>query len=66
MITHIKPSAKLRSGAHIGTKTSVTSIMGKVMLAVAPATVFGLFCFGWPAIFLFIVTLASAVFFEAC
>jgi Na+-translocating ferredoxin:NAD+ oxidoreductase subunit D len=66
MITYAKAATKLRSGAHIGTKTSVSSIMGKVMLAIAPATIFGLFCFGWPAIFLFIVTMSSAVFFEAC
>jgi electron transport complex protein RnfD len=65
MISTYAKSTKLRSGAHIGTKTSVSSIMGKVILAVAPATGFGLYCFGWSAIFLFIVTIASALFFEA-
>jgi electron transport complex protein RnfD len=66
MISYAKAHLKVRSGAHIGTKTSISSIMGKVMLAIAPATAFGLFFFGWPAIFLFIVTIASAIFFEAC
>ena len=66
MITYSKATAKLRSGAHIGTQNSIPSIMGKVMLAIAPATAFGLFCFGWSAIFLFIVTIISALFFEAC
>lgn len=40
-------------------------IMKKVMVALAPATAFGLFLFGWPALFLFVVTLISALFFEA-
>lgn len=57
---------KIQSGAHIGTKNSISTIMGKVILAIMPATVFGLFCFGWSALFLFIVTLASGLFFEAC
>jgi electron transport complex protein RnfD len=39
--------------------------MGLVMLALAPATVFGLWQFGWPAIFLFVVTVASALAAEA-
>jgi electron transport complex protein RnfD len=39
--------------------------MQQVMLALAPATAFGILCFGWPALNLFIITVASAVFFEA-
>jgi electron transport complex protein RnfD len=61
MIASRKPS----SGAHIGTNTSVQHIMWRVILAISPATAFGLFCFGWPALNLFIVTLLSAVLFEA-
>jgi electron transport complex protein RnfD len=60
MIAHRKPS----SGAHVGSKTSVGHVMGQVMLALSPATAFGLFCFGWPALNLFIITVSSAVFFE--
>ncbi len=61
MMTHNKPS----SGAHVGANRSVRQIMWQVMLALSPATVFGLWCFGWPAVFLFSVTLTSAVLFEA-
>jgi len=35
------------------------------MLALTPATLFGLFIFGWPALLLFVVTVLSALFFEA-
>ena len=41
------------------------AIMDKVMLALLPATVIGLFIFGWPAVFLFLITLSSAVGWEA-
>ncbi len=39
--------------------------MALVMLALVPATLFGLFVFGWPAIFLFTVTAGATVGFEA-
>jgi electron transport complex protein RnfD len=61
MMVHMKPS----SGAHVGAKNTVSHIMWQVMLAISPATVFGIFCFGWPALNLFIITVLSAVFFEA-
>jgi electron transport complex protein RnfD len=61
MMANIKPG----SGAHVGVKVSVSLIMWQVMLAISPATVYGLFCFGWPALNLFIITVLSAVFFEA-
>ena len=61
IITTLKPS----SGAHIGANNSVSNIMWRVMLALLPATVFGLWCFGWPAINLFIITVLSALGFEA-
>ena len=61
MIPHMKPS----SGAHVGANNSVSHIMGQVMLALSPATAFGLLCFGWPAFNLFIITVLSAVAFEA-
>ncbi|MGZ4957021.1 MAG: RnfABCDGE type electron transport complex subunit D, partial [Methylobacter sp.] len=52
MISHMKPS----SGAHVGANNSVSHIMWQVMLALSPATTFGLLCFGWPALNLFIIT----------
>jgi Na+-translocating ferredoxin:NAD+ oxidoreductase subunit D len=61
MITHLKPA----SGAHVGAKASVSFIMWQVMLALLPATAFGIWCFGWPALNLFVITVSSAVFFEA-
>ena len=61
MMANIKP----KSGAHIGAKASVSHIMWQVILALMPATIFGLWLFGWPAINLFIITLLSAIFFEA-
>ncbi|MEI7997546.1 MAG: RnfABCDGE type electron transport complex subunit D [Methylococcaceae bacterium] len=61
MIPHMKPS----SGAHVGANASVSQIMWQVMLAISPATAFGLLLFGWPALNLFIITVGSAVFFEA-
>ncbi len=60
----ISPS-KVISGAHIGVNNSVRQIMEKVMLAILPATLFGLWLFGWPAINLFVITVGSAVLFEA-
>lgn len=49
--------------AHAG--TSVGRTMGLVMLALVPATAFALVQFGWPAIFLFAITLLTAVGAEA-
>ena len=56
----ISPS-KVISGAHIGVNNSVRQIMEKVMLAILPATLFGLWLFGWPAINLFVINVGSAV-----
>lgn len=44
---------------------SVRKIMITVMVALCPATVFSLYQFGWPAINLFVVTMAAALFIEA-
>ncbi len=49
--------------AHAGRTTPM--VMSWVMVALAPATAFGLGLFGWPAIHLFAITVASAVGFEA-
>ncbi|MGY6216574.1 RnfABCDGE type electron transport complex subunit D [Methylolobus aquaticus] len=45
--------------------SQVQAIMGQVMLALIPATAFGLFLFGLPAMFLFAVTVLAALGFEA-
>jgi electron transport complex protein RnfD len=45
----------------------VRSIMLTVVLALLPGTAWGIFIFGWPALFLFLVTVVSALWFEgAC
>ncbi len=52
------------SGPHTGAKGHVSGIMQQVIFALIPATMFGLYLFGWPAINLFVITLISAVAFE--
>ena len=49
--------------AHSG--ASITRTMVLVMVALLPATLFGLFQFGWPALFLLVVTILAAVTAEA-
>lgn len=53
------------SGPHYVAQRSVAGVMGQVMLALIPATVFALYQFGWPGIFLFLITIASALLSEA-
>ncbi len=48
---------------HSGDQTS--RIMVTVMVALTPATLYGLYGFGWPAINLFIITLSTAIASEA-
>ena len=43
----------------------IRSIMLSVVLALTPGTAWGLFIFGWPALFLFLVTVLSALLFES-
>jgi electron transport complex protein RnfD len=54
------------AGPHAHSRASVSRTMLLVMVALAPATAFGLYTFGWPAIFLFTVTLLAALASEAC
>ncbi len=53
------------AGPYAHQPNHVGRIMGQVMLALLPATLFGLFMFGWPAIYLFVVTVVAAVIAEA-
>ncbi len=54
-----------KSGPFTHAPTSVQKTMTTVLLALAPATVFNAYLFGWPAIFLFIVTVGSCLLVEA-
>lgn len=57
------PPIKASPHAHAG--NSISRTMGLVLLALAPATLFGLYTFGWPAINLFLVTVFAALAVEA-
>jgi len=48
--------------AHGGGSVGLT--MRRVMFALTPATLFGLWLYGWPAINLFLITIASCLLFE--
>lgn len=52
------------SSPHTHSGNSVQQTMLLVMLALTPATVWGLYLFGWPAINLFLVTILTCVFAE--
>lgn len=52
------------AGPYAHAQVSIRSSMTLVMLALTPATLFGLYQFGWPAIALFVVTVGSAFAFE--
>jgi electron transport complex protein RnfD len=53
------------SGPHTHATRTTGQIMGMVLLALLPATVFGFYLFGWPALNLWLLTMLSAVVSEA-
>lgn len=50
---------------HAHARNSVSRIMAMVMLALLPATLFGFWLYGWPAVYLWAVSLLAAVAGEA-
>jgi len=56
---------KVITGPHTHTKTTVPSIMGHVLLALVPATAWGIYLYGLPAFNLLLITLATVVAAEA-
>lgn len=58
-------NSKPISGPHVLTARRVDTIMFKVIVALLPAVGFGIFIFGLPALYLTVVTVASALIFEA-
>ena len=46
---------------HTTTRNSPGRIMITVMLALAPATLYGFWLYGWPAFYLWLITIAAAV-----
>jgi electron transport complex protein RnfD len=58
-------SARVLSAPFARSDIQIRSIMLTVVLALAPGTAWGIFIFGWPALFLFLVTVSSALVLEA-
>jgi len=58
-------SGILVSGPYAHSNSSTARTMGLVMLALLPTTGYGVYLFGWPALFLLIVTLLSTAGAEA-
>ena len=56
---------KIAHSPHAHAPVSLAKVMGTVLLALTPATLFGFWLFGWPAINLWAVTLAAAIVGEA-
>jgi electron transport complex protein RnfD len=54
-----------RSAPFTHAPNSVSNIMATVLLALVPATLFDLWLFGWPAVVLFLLTIASCLVAEA-
>ncbi|QIK38545.1 RnfABCDGE type electron transport complex subunit D [Caldichromatium japonicum] len=59
----VTPLSSPHAHAHAG--GSISLIMAKVMLALAPATLYGFWLYGWPAVHLWWITVLSALFGEA-
>lgn len=55
----------VKAGPFAHEPVSITRTMALVMLALLPATAFGIYQFGWPALFLWLLTMATAVIIEA-
>jgi electron transport complex protein RnfD len=55
----------LSHSPHAHARNSVSRIMATVMLALLPATLFGFWLYGWPAVYLWAVALLAAVVGEA-
>jgi electron transport complex protein RnfD len=53
------------AGPYTHSNNSIGRTMGLVLLALAPATLYSLYLFGWPAIFLFVTTILACLLFEA-
>lgn len=56
---------KISSSPHIRDKESTTNIMGQVIVALMPATIFGIYNFGIKAFATILITIVSCVVFEA-
>ena len=64
MIPHLAAGAP-PTAPHSVSANSVSRIMLTLLATLVPATVFGFWLYGWPAIFLWIITVLAALFGEA-
>lgn len=58
-------SATVTSAPYTHEQTSVSRTMLLVMIALLPATAYGIYQFGLPALFIFVLTIAACLLFEA-
>ena len=58
-------SATVTSAPYTHEQTSISLTMLLVMIALLPASVYGIYQFGLPALFVFVLTIAACVIFEA-
>lgn len=56
---------KIISGPHTHAPISVDQVMRQVLWALLPATLFGVYIFGWPALYLVLISIATALLAEA-
>ncbi len=56
---------KIAHSPHAHAPTSISKVMGTVLLALTPATLFGFWLYGWPAVNLWAVSLIAAIVGEA-
>ena len=61
----MEQTMKISSSPHIRDKETTGNIMGQVIVALLPATIFGVYNFGLPALLTILLTVISCVIFEA-
>jgi electron transport complex protein RnfD len=57
--------AEITAGPFTHEPVNITRTMGLVMLALLPATAFGIYQYGWPALFLWLITIVTSLVAEA-
>ena len=62
----MEQTMKISSSPHIRDKETTANIMGQVIVALMPATIFGIYNFGIKAFITILITVISCVVFEAC
>lgn len=61
----MEETMKISSSPHIRDRETTTNIMGKVIVALCPAAIFGVYNFGMRAIVIYLITIISCGVFEA-